>query len=304
MTSIRDERAQVIETEITDEGLRKAHEKEQPINDECMYPAQYSTAIMVAFRRAKKASVAQNETSRRTVRAQRNTPYDRDVNASSKIHRPKLLDLFSGAGGAAVGYHTAGFDVTGVDINPQKNYPFRFVQTDALNINFIDGYDVIHASPPCQNYCWSTAKHRAKGNVYPDLIGATRDLLIASGKPYVIENVPTAPLRNPTYLEGTMFGLNVIRRRCFETNWWLPQPMYIKHRVPIKQLSKIGPTRILQKSAYCQVTTSGSDGWSCRLADWRVAMGIDWMTRSEIKEAIPPAYTEYIGRYLMGMLHR
>jgi DNA (cytosine-5)-methyltransferase 1 len=219
-------------------------------------------------------------------------------------NKPKLLDLFCGAGGCSAGYHRAGFDVTGVDLYDQKNYPFRFVQTDALNIHFIDGYDAIHASPPCQNYCWSTSKHRAKGKTYPDLVEPVRKLLVESGKPYVIENVPTAPLQNPTYLEGTMFGLNVIRRRCFETNWWLPQPMYIKHRKPIKQLSKIGPMRVLQKSAYCSVAGNGADGWSCRHADWQKAMDINWMTRGEIIQAIPPAYTEYIGRYLMGMLHR
>jgi DNA (cytosine-5)-methyltransferase 1 len=218
------------------------------------------------------------------------------------INKPKLLDLFCGAGGAAMGYHRAGFDVTGVDLYDQPNYPFRFVQTNALTAKFLGSYDAIHASPPCQNYCWSTTKARNKGKTYPDLIKPVRKLLIESGKPYVIENVPTAPLINPAYLEGTMFGLGVIRRRCFETSWWLPQPMYIKHRKPIKQLSKAGPTRILQKSAYCSVAGNGADGWSCRVADWRKAMGIDWMTREEIKQAIPPAYTAYIGRYLMGMI--
>ena len=213
----------------------------------------------------------------------------------------KLLDLFCGAGGAAAGYHRAGFDVTGVDIVPQPNYPFRFVQADALHIHFIDEYDVIHASPPCQNYCWSTAKHRAKGKTYPDLIEPTRNLLIDSGKPYVIENVPTAPLINPTFLEGTMFGLGVIRRRCFETNWWLPQPMRRKRKKPIMQQSKRDPRIFIKKSAYCSVAGNGADGWSCRAADWSVAMGIDWMTREELKQAIPPAYTEYIGRYLMGV---
>ena len=132
--------------------------------------------------------------------------------------RPKLLDLFCGAGGCSAGYAAAGFDVTGVDIHDQPHYPFRFVQTNALTVKFLQSYDAIHASPPCQNYCWSTAKPRAAGKVYPDLIAPTREMLVASGKPYVIENVPTAPLRYPTYLEGTMFGLNVIRRRSFETN--------------------------------------------------------------------------------------
>jgi len=215
--------------------------------------------------------------------------------------KPKLLDLFCGAGGASMGYHRAGFDVTGVDINPQKNYPFRFVQTNALNIHFIDGYDVIHASPECQGYCWSTQRHRNKGKVYPDDIEATRKLLVESGKPYVIENVPTAPLIDPTFLDGTMFGLGTIRRRGFETNWWLPQPMRRKRKKPIMQQSKRDPRICIQKSAYCSVAGNGADGWSCRVADWRIAMGIDWMNRAEIKQAIPPKYTAYIGRYLMGV---
>ena len=206
-------------------------------------------------------------------------------------NRPKLLDLFCGAGGASTGYHRAGFDVTGVDLQDQPNYPFRFVQTDALNIHFIDFYDVIHASPPCQNYCWCTTKARNEGKTYPDLIEPVRKLLIDSGKPYVIENVVGAPLITPTYLEGTMFGLGVIRRRCFETNWWLPQPMYIPRKGTVKDRT------------YCSVAGNGGDG-SNRVGDWKKAMDINWMTREEIKRAIPPAYTEYIGRYLMGMIHR
>ena len=213
----------------------------------------------------------------------------------------RLLDLFSGAGGAAAGYHRAGFEVVGVDINPQPKFPFEFIQADALEID-LSGYDAIHASPPCQNYCWSTTNSRAAGKTYPDLIEPIRVRLIDAGVPYVIENVPNAPLRNPTYLEGPMFGLGVIRRRLFETNWWLPQPMYIKHKPPIMQQSRKDPRIFVQKSAYCQVAGNGADGWSCRVADWRAGMGIDWMTRGEIKQAIPPAYTEYIGRYLMGMM--
>ncbi|MCK5307653.1 MAG: DNA cytosine methyltransferase [Zetaproteobacteria bacterium] len=214
----------------------------------------------------------------------------------------QLLDLFCGAGGAAAGYHLAGFEVTGIDITEQPNYPYKFIHADALEAD-ISGYDAIHASPPCQGYCWSTTKPRAKGKTYPDLIEPVRGILIASGKPYVIENVPTAPLINPTYLEGTMFGLNVIRRRGFETNWWLPQPRFRPRKRPIMQASKQDPDKLLQKSAYCTVAGNGADSWSCRVADWRVAMGISWMTREEIKQAIPPAYTEHIGRHLMGALN-
>lgn len=213
--------------------------------------------------------------------------------------RPKLLDVCCGAGGGGEGYDRAGFDVTGIDLYDQPNYPYRFVQANALTVQFMHTYDAIHASPPCQAYCWSTAKPRAEGKAYPDLIGPIRGLLIASGKPYVIENVPTAPLLDPVYLEGTMFGLGVIRRRGFETNWRLPQPRFRKQKPTIMQQSKKNPEILLQKSAYCQVTTSGSDGWSCRVADWRKAMGIDWMSRTEIVQAIPPAYTEYIGEYLL-----
>ena len=215
--------------------------------------------------------------------------------------KPKLLDLFCGAGGASVGYHRDGFDVTGVDLYDQPNYPFRFVQTNALTAKFIGNYDVIHASPECQGYCWSTTAARKAGKVYSDDIQEVRRILIESGKPYVIENVPTAPLINPIYLEGTVFNLGVIRRRGFETNWRLPQPRFRKRKPPIIRPHKY-TGKMIQKSAYCQVTTSGSDAWSCRLEDWQKAMDINWMTRGEITQAIPPAYTEYIGQYLMAVV--
>ena len=216
----------------------------------------------------------------------------------------RILDLFCGAGGVAMGYHRAGFKVVGVDVDPQPNFPFEFIQADALALSasFIDEFDAIHASPMCQGYCWSTKRWRNNGKVYLDQIPATRELLVASGKPWVIENVPTASLRHPTYLEGTMFGLNVIRRRGFETNWWLPEPMHRERLKPIMQQSKRDPRIFIQKSAYCQVAGSGADGWSCRLRDWQAAMGIDWMSREEIIQAIPPVYTEYIGKYLLGVI--
>jgi len=205
------------------------------------------------------------------------------------VRAMKLLDLFCGAGGASVGYHRAGFEIIGVDMVDQPNYPYRFefIQADALEIDLPE-CDVIHASPPCQNYCWSTTKARNKGKTYPDLIEPTREILKASEKPYVIENVVGAPLINPTYLEGTMFGLGVIRRRLFETNWWLPQPMYISRKGTVKDRT------------YCSVAGNGGDG-SNRVDNWKKAMDIYWMTRAEIKQAIPPAYTEYIGKYLLGV---
>jgi len=216
---------------------------------------------------------------------------------------PILIDLFCGAGGASMGYHNAGFDIVGVDINPQPHYPFKFIHADALEFD-LSGYDAIHASPPCQNYCWSTSRHRAQGKIYPDLISATRDLLLSTGVPYVIENVPCAPLINPVYLEGDLFNLGVIRRRLFETNWYLPQPAYIPHKQPVMRQSKRDPRIFIKKSAYCSVAGNGADGWSCKISDWQKAMGIEWMNRTEIKQAIPPAYTEYIGKYLMDIFRR
>ena len=129
---------------------------------------------------------------------------------------PRLLDLFCGAGGAAMGYHRAGFTVVGVDINPQRHYPFEFHQADALEFD-VSGFDAIHASPPCQAF---TAYKRRPNHVgdYPDLIWPTRQKLIASGVPYVIENIPKAPLLNPITLCGSSFGLDVRRHRLFESN--------------------------------------------------------------------------------------
>ena len=131
--------------------------------------------------------------------------------------RPRLLDLFCGAGGAGMGYSRAGFEVVGVDIAPQKHYPFEFHQADALEYLAQHGaeFDAIHASPPCQRYSAITHAKRTENN-YPDLIPSTREALIKCDRPYVIENVPRAPLINPLILCGTMFDLHVIRHRLFE----------------------------------------------------------------------------------------
>ena len=133
----------------------------------------------------------------------------------------RLLDLFCGAGGAAMGYYRAGFEnIVGIDNKPQPNYPFEFIQVDALEYLVEHGseYDIIHASPPCQAFSWAAARWDKE---YPDLISATRDLLLRTGKQYIIENVITAPIEKSLLLCGTMFGLGVIRHRHFE--------IYIRH---------------------------------------------------------------------------
>ena len=201
----------------------------------------------------------------------------------------RCLDLFCGAGGAATGYARAGFDVTGIDIKPQAHYPFTFVQGDALKYVEAHGheYDLIHASPPCQAHM--PLRHWT-GKEYPDLIPATRAALIATGKPYVIENVPDAPLVNPIMLCGSMFSLRVIRHRIFETS----VPIYFPP----------GPCTH-PKNAVGRRGNEGTGEWiTCtghfaNVAKARQAMGgLNWMTRDEISQAIPPAFTEWIARQL------
>lgn len=218
----------------------------------------------------------------------------------------RLLDLFCCAGGAAVGYDRAGFDVTGVDIEPQPNYPFDFIEADALELNtgFLDQFDAIHASPPCQSYS-DLAKRNGNGHEWPRLVDPVRELLESTGKLWVIENVEGAPLRNPVVLCGTMFpSLRVIRHRLFETNFPLPQPHHIPH--PEHPLCHTFDKR---KAHYGKTDewvdyVSVNGGGNCSIAAARDAMGIGWMTKREINEAIPPAYTEYVGREMLRYLIR
>lgn len=204
------------------------------------------------------------------------------------MNRPRLLDLFCGAGGAAVGYHRAGFDVVGVDIRPQPNYPFEFVQADALLVaQWFETADVIHASPPCQAYSVATLQHRDT-HEYPDLLPVVRDLLIHKGLPYVIENVPGAPMHNPVMVCGSGLGMTRIRRhRLFESNVML-LGVQCRHRLNDDILSVVGHSE-----------GSGKVGPGYLMADKQAAMGIDWMNRDELSEAIPPAYTEHIGTQLL-----
>ena len=215
----------------------------------------------------------------------------------------KLLDLFCCAGGAAAGYWQAGFEITGVDCLPQPNYPFPFIRADALalSMDFIRSFDAVHASPPCQAYS-VTAKRTGNGGAWPRLIEPVRDMLKRSGLPYVIENVPGTPLHNPAILCGTMFpGLRVIRHRLFETNFQLVLPRHGPHPLcHTLDWRKPHYGKTDEWKDYVQVTGGGN----CSRDAARDAMGIDWMTKVELNEAIPPAYAEFMGRELLRFLVR
>lgn len=206
--------------------------------------------------------------------------------------KPRLLDLFCKAGGGGEGYHRAGFEVVGVDILPQPHYPFEFHQGDALTYP-LEGFDAIHASPPCQAYSRATWAQRNVGRAYPDLLNSTRLVLSATSTPWVIENVPGAPLRPDYQCCGCQFGLNLRRRRYFETSWhgFDLRPPCVHLGPAISVVGHGTPSWVRQQL-----------GYNPGIADYRAAMGISWMTRDELSESIPPAYTEWIGRQLMAHL--
>jgi len=206
----------------------------------------------------------------------------------------KLLDLFCGAGGAAMGYYWGGFEeIVGIDIEKQKNYPFDFIQANALQppVDF-DDFDLIHASPPCQFYSWVTPLAR-KDN-HSDLIGQVREIL--SGRSYVIENVVGARsrLRNPFMLCGSMFGLKCFRHRLFEINpalLILTPPCKHDFRPLLVTTAGNNSRRIRKPGGYKTVKNA------------ILAYGIDWMKGSELAEAIPPAYTEFISKHFISFLN-
>ncbi len=210
----------------------------------------------------------------------------------------KLLDLYCKAGGASKGYQLAGFEVVGVDIKKQKRYPFEFIQADCLELmkdmDFLRSFDVIAASPPCQTHSITQHLRNAQGRSTDkvDLIPQTREALIASGKPYVIENVPGSPLINPIQMCGSYFGLKVRRHRRFESN--LPivgSPC--DHKSQGKPVGVYGSMRD-------EIPKGGHTAKSIEEA--REAMGIDWMIWGELVEAIPPIYTKEIGKQLLLLM--
>lgn len=193
-----------------------------------------------------------------------------------------------------MGYHRAGFEVVGVDIIDQPRYPFKFIQADALTFP-LDSYDAYHASPPCQAYmrAFTMPNVREKYENSPRLIEPTRERLIATGKPFILENVPGAPLIEPIMLSGPNFNLKVIRKRAFELHGFdvgfIPPPQTFKNAraagyIPYNRGETIKRGYLLQIWTKERVSK---------------AMGIDWMLLKELNQAIPPAYTEYIGKYLI-----
>jgi DNA (cytosine-5)-methyltransferase 1 len=210
----------------------------------------------------------------------------------------KLLDLYCKAGGASKGYADAGFEVVGIDIKKQKRYPYEFIQADCLeilqNMDYLRSFDVIAASPPCQTH--SRTKHlrdaQGKSTDKVDLIPQTRDALITSGVPYVIENVPGAPLINPVQFCGSSFGLKVRRHRLFESNIKLTGSI-CDHKTQGKPVGIYGSMRD-------EIPKGGHTAKSIEEA--REAMGIEWMLWGDLVEAIPPRYTYEIGKQLISML--
>lgn len=207
----------------------------------------------------------------------------------------RILDLFAGAGGATRGYQLAfpAAHIVGVDINPQPRYVGDgFHQADALTFP-LEGFDLIHASPPCQGYSAMSKCRPGLAEKYPRLIGPVRERLIASGIPYVIENVVGAPLLEAKTLCGATFGLELYRHRLFETSFYCSHLWHEDHRLPASRAGHWKPGTVMSVAGHV------SPMWKAR-----EVMGIDWMTRDELAESIPPAYTQYIGEQFAASLQQ
>jgi hypothetical protein len=222
--------------------------------------------------------------------------------------RPRLLDLCCKAGGASAGYHAAGFDIVGVDLEPQPDYPFTFVQADALQVD-LSGFEVIAASPPCQ--LWSQATPPDRRGMHPDLIGPIRERLEAAitapGGPwaYVIENVPGAPLRDPIVVCGDSLRLGVRRHRLFESNLPLAgTPCWHDRAAPPVAVYGTYGQRVRRNDRGANVPLAGRNALEGETSPGgteraRAAMGIDWMPWPALTQAIPPAYTHWLGVQLL-----
>lgn len=211
--------------------------------------------------------------------------------------RPRLLDLFCGQGGAGWGYHLAGFDVLGVDIRPQPRYPgeLAFAHADALEYLAEHGgqFDAVHASPVCRAH--SRARNSAPVRyAHPDYIPELRELLVATGRPYVIENVEGAPLLDPVLLCGAMFELPTYRHRLFEFGG-------IARPDPPEHPEHLSPVAPMGRRPGCGQMWSIAGNFT-GVYEAGVAMGMPWANQDGIRQAIPPAYSEWVGHYLIGEL--
>ncbi len=250
--------------------------------------------------------------------------------------KPKLLDLFCGAGGCSEGYRRVGFDPYGVDNDPEplRHYPFPYICMDALEtmdrllrgegLTFSNGetlyladFAAFHASPPCQGYSIMLNLPWLKGKIYPKLIPAVRELFVATAKPYIIENVSGARYSRSLpeglqagFLCGQMFGLPIFRHRYFETSFFWFEPGHPNHRGHIREGRKIGGRAreiVVRRTGQiygfdrpeCAVSHANMAGIVARKA-----LGTEWMNRDEASQAIPPVYTEYIGKYLLQAVKR
>jgi len=220
--------------------------------------------------------------------------------STTALRRPRVLDLFCCSGGAGMGYWRAGFDVVGVDITPRPRYPFRFILGDALDAmrEMCQDYHLVHASPPCQPHT-SLTKGTNQGRTYADFLTEMRELCLWYGVDWVIENVPGAPMRSDLVLCGEQFGLDVIRHRHFELGWLgtdtPQQPSHVKHRGPVRGWRH----GVWRDGPY--IAAYGRGGGKGSVPEMQQAMGIDWTdVHEELTEAIPPAYTEWIGRAFIG----
>lgn len=233
--------------------------------------------------------------------------------------RPRALDLFCGAGGASMGLHRAGFDVVGVDLQPFNQqidlfgaggvdrYPFEFHCADAMTFD-LRGFDLVWASPPCQKYSAAT-RQSGDPEAHPDLIAPIRARLRENGVPYIIENVLGAPLIDPVMLCGSMFGLRVVRHRLFECSFPVgPLPLHEhKGSLVTGEYVTVAGTGGVPAWTYKEREKMGMPRYlpgEYDLATWQAAMGIDWMSRERLVQAIPPAYSEFLGRAALASMRR